>query len=70
METWQVLVGFLGGPTLVVIALRAFEWRAREQYRKEVKSMQNDIAWLNKDLAEVKKDVEWLVWHFKEKKDS
>ena len=55
---------------LAVIALRTFEWRARKQYREELKSMHNDIAWLNRDLAEVKKDIEWLVWHSKEGKDS
>ena len=55
---------------LAVVALRAFEWRARRQYRGEITTMQNDIAWLNKDLAEVKKDIEWLVWHFKEGKGS
>lgn len=68
VDTWQFLVGFLGGPMLAVIALRAFEWRARKQYREDLTNVQSDIAWLSKDLAEAKKDIEWLVYHFKKGK--
>ena len=70
METWEILVAFLGGPTLAVIALCTFAWSVRKRHQDEMRQMQNDIAWVNKDLAEVKKDVEWLVRHFEKGRES
>ena len=43
-----------------------FLWWLNNSFRDRTETLQNDIAWVNRDVAEVKKDVEWLVWFFKE----
>ena len=62
MNDW-VVIGSVGG---MIVSMCVFLWKIQKSYREEVKQLSNDVAWANKDLAEVKKDVEWLVWHFKE----
>ena len=62
MNEW-VVIASLGA---MMISLCAFLWKSQKSYSEEVRQLANDVAWANKDLAEVKKDVEWLVWHFNE----
>ena len=57
MEDWYALAGIV----VAVAAVAGFLWKVW----KEVREVQDGLAWVNKDVAEVKKDVEWLVWHFK-----
>ena len=61
---WAVLGTF----TLVVLGVATIIWRISKDSTKTVDDLRNDVAWLNNDLTEVKKDVEWLVQFFKRDK--
>ncbi|MXW07907.1 MAG: hypothetical protein F4Z87_07285 [Gammaproteobacteria bacterium] len=63
MNDWQIALSIIGSQILVILGFLKWVWKP---YHEEVGKLRNDVAWANKDLAEVKKDVEWLVWHFKE----
>lgn len=62
---WEAIAAIVAALALLG-GVFMFLWRLNNSFRDRTETLQNDIAWVNKDVAEVKKDVEWLVWFFKE----
>ena len=71
MEKWEVIT-IVAAQLVGLLGLGTFMWKMQKGERDDVarlkddtSSLRNDAAWINQDLVAVKKDVEWLVWHFK-----
>ena len=61
MNEWPAVLAAIAS----VLVICGFTWKIHRDSNAKVEGLRNDVAWVNNGLSELKKDVEWLVWHFK-----
>ena len=61
MNEWPAVLAAIASALVIC----GFTWKNHRDSNARVEGLRNDVAWVNNGLSELKKEVEWLVWHFK-----